>query len=505
MKKRILFFALLSILILAVYLFFPKKSVSPESQFRVYCSGCHLAPDPANIPKPIWEDRILPEMAARLGYKYNNYDPFAKHSMEENLYIKMSKAYPEKPVIDSISWQQIHDYILAHAPDSIPNDILRSNRNSGSAQFETKPLSLDGNEIATITCVEFEDAGHQFVIGDASGKLNRWPEPADTIPQFHSPVVAYHQKNGALYVTEIGFMNPSEIPLGTIYRIRPGSIDTLVQKLHRPVYTEIVDLNDDGVDEILICEFGNLTGELSMLVNSGSHFEKRTLLPVPGTIKFEIADMNGDGIKDIVVLASQGNEGVFILYQKNDLEFKVEQAIRMEPEYGSSWFELADYNADHHLDIVLVNGDNADYSNFLKPYHGVRLFLNDGKNGFEEKWFYPIYGATRVLADDYDLDGDLDFAVLAFFPDFGNSIEEGFVLLQNKDSQRFIFEPNTFPEASMGRWLVMDKGDFDQDGDVDILLGSFIRLSLGKEYKSIMNGWRNDKADLLLLENKANN
>lgn len=490
-----------SILALAVYMSLPAKKVTAESQYQIYCGGCHLAPGPAHIPKAIWEDRILPEMAARLGYKYNNYDPLAKNSMEENLYVRMSKTYPEKPLIDSLAWRQVHDYIIALAPESIPIDSLRSKRNSGSAQFRPVPLSLDKEAAAVITSIQFDPAGSRFVIGDAYGKFHQWPGPLDTFPQFNSPVMAYREKEDGLYVTEVGIMNPSEKPLGAVHRIRQGRVDTLARKLHRPVYAEIADLDDNGEEEILICEFGNLTGELSMLAPSGSEMEKRTLLPVPGTIKTEIADMNGDGKKDIIVLAAQGNEGIYILYQKGRLEFKPDQVIRMGPEYGSSWFELIDYNEDGHLDIFLANGDNADYSGFLKPYHGVRLFLNDGNNGFTEKWFYPIYGATRVLAEDFDLDGDPDLAVMAFFPDFGHSPEESFVYLENKDPGQYLFEPHTFPEALLGRWLVMDKGDIDKDGDVDVLLGSFIRLTPGREHQDIVDRWREEKVDVLLLEN----
>ena len=35
------------------------------------------------------------------------------------------------------------------------------------------------------------------------------------------------------------------------------------------------------------------------------------------------------------------------------------------------------------------------------------------------------------------------------------------------------FEPNSIPQASMGRWLTMDIGDLDGDGQADIVLGAF--------------------------------
>ena len=205
--------------------------------------------------------------------------------------------------------------------------------------------------------------------------------------------------------------------------------------------------------------------------------------------------MNNDGKKDIVALFSQGREGIYIFYQKENLHFDIEQVIALEPEYGSSWFTLLDYDNDGQLDIVLVNGDNADYSLFLKPYHGIRLFINEGSNTFEQKWFYAINGATRVMTEDFDQDGDIDFAVSSFFPDFKNAPEEGFVYLENKNPSAYSFVPHTTKKAASGNWLVMDKGDFDHDGDVDILLGNF-DLFTSEKLKA------NDKQDFLYLENK---
>lgn len=49
---------------------------------------------------------------------------------------------------------------------------------------------------------------------------------------------------------------------------------------------------------------------------------------------------------------------------------------------------MHDFNGDGKLDIVYVNGDNFDYSRVLKPYHGIRILENDGKNNFHERYFF---------------------------------------------------------------------------------------------------------------------
>ncbi len=500
MRKKTLLLGFISLLAWASCLDSREQKVTTALQYQAYCGSCHAVPDPSNLPKSIWEEYVLPEMAVKMGF--NQASPLDILAMEKEVYANEDNASVFKSGIDSATWQQIHDYILSQAPDSIPVDGRRANRNLGLTQFQATPLFLDEHQAGGITHIGFERGDDQFVIGDSYGKLYTWPESADKSLRFQSPVISSQQKEGEVYVTEIGYMAPGEQTLGAVYRMGSETRDTLVRGLRRPVYTQVADLNEEGEAEILICEFGDQHGELSMLVSTAGKYEKRTLLPVPGTIKVEIEDMNHDGKKDIVVLASQGNEGIYFLYQENNLQFKAKQVIELGPEYGSSWFELIDYNGDGHLDIVLANGDNADYSVFLKPFHGLRLFMNDGNDGFEETWFYPIYGATRVLTEDYDLDGDLDFAVMAFFPDFGTPHDESFVFLENVDPGQYRFQAHTCEASSLGRWLVMEKGDVDEDGDMDIMLGSFL-LPLAKEHDDIMDRWRDEKINLLFLENQV--
>lgn len=502
MQLKIISFLFLSLLFLFSCSNFTEQANSPKENFTTYCASCHLAPDPANIPKRIWKNKVLPEMAARLGYRYNGYNPMAKFSMEENLFIRASNIYPTESKIDSTTWNQIHAYILENAPEEIKVDTLRKNRNVKLTQFVAKPISLDEEDLSVITNIQFDSIENNFIVGNAFGKTTHYPSSDDTVQSFKSPLIAYQRLGEVEYFTEIGFMNPSQKPIGATYKKQNGEQKILAKELHRPVYSQVVDLNEDGMEEILICEFGNLTGQLSMLTQVNGEAKKRTLLPLPGTIKTEVVDLNNDGKKDIIVLASQGKEGIYILYQEDNLQFRTEQVIEMGSEYGSSWFELIDYDGDADLDIILANGDNADYSVFSKPYHGIRIFLNNGENEFEEKWFYPIYGATRFTANDYDSDGDIDLAVIAFFPDYAFVPKENFVFLENKDAALFDFESSTFSEPLAGRFLVLEEGDVDEDGDMDLVLGSFM-LFPGRAYKSITDEWVKGKADLFLLENQG--
>lgn len=482
----------------------PKNQQKNKALFNAHCGSCHRVPNPENIPKDIWENSVLPEMAARMGYRYNGYDPYQYKSPEETLHLDLSKAYPEKATIDSATWRGIHQYIISQAPDSIPVERTRKNRNKNLTQFSVRIIETTKPGVPIITAIQYDTVGHLFTTADAKGNIQQFPTPDVIITKhYNSAVTDYVHRGNDLFVTEVGILNPSEVPMGIFTKTAFGVSDTIASKLHRPVFTEIVDLNNDGTDEYLICEFGHHTGQLLLIELQDSAYVKTSLHSLPGATNIEIADMDQDGKEDIVVLFSQGNEGVFIFYQESDLQFRSEQIIRLPSEYGSSWFDLIDYDSDGDLDIVTTNGDNADYSVFLKPYHGVRLFLNDGTETFEQKWFYPTYGASRVLADDYDQDGDVDFAVTALFNDTENAPDEGFIYLENRYSSQFEFQPYTLKGKFTNGWLTMAKGDYDQDGDVDILIGSFNVKGL-RESTSIFSPVQKDSVHLILLENIQN-
>ncbi len=76
----------------------------------------------------------------------------------------------------------------------------------------------------------------------------------------------------------------------------------------------------------------------------------------------------------------------------------------------------------------------------------------------------------KKYAANFDNDGDIDLVSVAFFPDYENHPEEGFIYWEN--SGDYLYKRYTFEGVVDGRWWTMDVADIDKVGDLDIVLGN---------------------------------
>ena len=483
-----------------------RKEEKAADLYKTQCASCHLLPAIEDLPKHIWENGVLPDMAARMGIKDSTLEPFKNLSYAEQHAILKTDIYPSRPQLSLSDWNLLKNYIIDLAPDSLVSLSTKVNY-SNLSQFKAMPVETDNTVGTFITFLKYDKKDHTIITGDLRGNLlkhHMLTRKTDTLEQIQDKITAFTKTEKSTYITTTKNLNPSEITNGAI-EIIPDSRDNIRQLphiLHRPVHSLVHDLNTNGEEELVISEFGNFTGSLSLFSKKNNQeYKKEILMNQPGFIRTIAKDMNHDGKDDLIALASQGKERVFIFYQQDNLQFIPAPVIEFSPVYGTSWFEIIDYDGDGDNDIITVNGDNADKSFVNKPYHGLRIHINDGSNSFKEEYFFPLNGATRMVAEDFDQDGDYDFGIISTFPDYTTKPLSSFVYLENKNSETFNFEPNTFPDAKLGRWLLMDSGDVDNDGDVDIVLSSFTYgfTPVPKEFTDV---WNQSKVDLMLLNNK---
>lgn len=459
----------------------PDESIEKGRKLAaIHCQSCHLLPDPSLLDAATWENGILPAMGPRLGIFNYGFNKYPSNRYDEFL---PANYYPSKPVINFPEWQNIIDYYTALSPESLPGQQRSKPIQSGLDLFKVQyPQSTYPSPAICFTKIDTTASPHQLLFFDLAGngtrRYNNNLELKDSVKaDVTFTDIDFH--NDTIVACNINVINPTNGRFGKAHYINKDvndrlNIDTvaLFDKLARPVQITSCDLNNDKKTDYLVCEFGNLTGALSWMENAGKgKFIYHIIRAEPGAIKAYVEDVNKDGLPDIWALFAQGDEGIFLFTNKGDGKFEQQQVLHFPSLYGSTYFEFADFNKDGLPDIVYTCGDNADYSMILKPYHGVYIYLNEGKNHFKEKYFFPINGCYKAMARDYDGDGDIDIATIAFFADYATQPNEGFVFLKNEGG--FKFGAFTIPECKTGRWLTMDAGDLDGDGKIDIVLGNF--------------------------------
>ncbi|MFT7250082.1 MAG: hypothetical protein ACI97P_002864, partial [Arcticibacterium sp.] len=412
---------------------------------KIHCTNCHAFVPPHYLSKTIWEEDVLPAMGNRLGMYNGTKQPdniFGPPANRAN--IEKAHIFPEKPILAKVDWEKIISYYSENAPNFDAKPFRNQTIKTGLKHFNYKEVTYANRPPFTVLVKILPDS-RGLVFGDAKNKnnvltfLNSKLELQRTISFEHTPV-HYREKLGIGFLTTIGRnLYPNDLKHGAVQIINfnknenKTNVTTLISNLQRPVSMAYGDLNNDGLEDIVACEYGNLTGKLVWYENNGNDtYEARTLNNRPGAIKAIIKDFNGDGSSDIFALMAQGDEGIFYYENQGNGSFKEKRVLSFSPLNGSQYMELADFNNDGFDDIMYVCGDNADKTPILKEYHGVYIFLNDGEFNFHQSYFFHQNGAYKAMPRDYDLDGDLDIASISYFPDYLSYPQESFVYLENK-------------------------------------------------------------------------
>lgn len=471
-----------------------------EQLARTHCASCHSFPEPNLLDKKTWANEVLPKMAELMYVDtyYNPYSPSGPGGDAGQTRIMPTDLFPFE------KFNKIYRYYTSRAPDT-PVQRLEtlSPVKQGLKNFDVRSIT-DRIQNPLTTLVKIDSSHQKFFWGDGKArKLFCFTPTLQAVDSFdvQMGIADLHLDEGGICVLTMGVLKPSDEKLGKLIFIDKDKRNhVVIDSLNRPVHASYADLNNDRREDIVICEFGFRFGGLSWFENKGNgKFEKHILRALPGAVRSEIFDFNHDGLPDIAALMAQGDEGLFIYYNEGNGKFKEERVLQFPPTYGSDYFQLFDFNQDGWMDILTCNGDNGDYTLILKAYHGIRIYLNDGKNKFNERIFLPVHGVQKAVPADFDNDGDPDLVSIAFFPDYDKHPEESFIYWENLGD--FQYSRSTFPGALDGRWMTTDIGDLDGDGDKDIILGNAF-FQLGNLPKELKFKWNRESLSVTVLINR---
>lgn len=213
-----------------------------------------------------------------------------------------------------------------------------------------------------------------------------------------------------------------------------------------------LDLLITGTTESSTYLYKNTNGAFSLVTN--------TNLPLVNGKTPAWADFDNDGDMD---LGLPGTEKKFLM-KNNGSDFS--QVRELPISTSMVW---GDYNNDGDMDYAIVGGGSTGGANPI-----IHDGIYDNNNGeFTRILTDPFYSAAAVWAD-IDNDSDLDLIIS------GSSFSLGLkVKVYRNDNSSFVLMDQPNIESFAGSELVplnISVGDYDNDGDVDLLIAGLNSL-----------------------------
>lgn len=258
-----------------------------------------------------------------------------------------------------------------------------------------------------------------------------------------------------------------------------GPATVLASDLAHPAHAEVADLDGDGIKDIIVSDLGvpmpsdERKGRvLWMKGKKEGGYETIVIASGLGRVcDAQPSDFDGDGDLDLVVAVFGWHRAgeIIILEQKKTPSGPPDFVRRViDDRHGTIHVPVVDLNGDGKPDFVAI---------ITQEHEKVVAFLNEGGGKFAKKELFaaphPAFGSSGIQMSDIDGDGDLD-VVLSNGDVYDSPLLKpyhGVSWLENKGLDRPFERHALGPVYGSHRALA---GDIDGDGDIDVVATSFL-------------------------------
>jgi len=355
-----------------------------SEKVHTFCGKCHAYPPAETFPRFAWKEEV------ERGYFF-----FGKSNL--NLV--------PPPIEDVVR------YYETRAPEQLPRATIQRATTPLPVKFAPHPFADPPKAmppaVSHVNLVHLADAKRLDILAcEMRHGLIMAISPFDPDPAWrilgkvdnpaHAEVVDLNADGiHDILVADLGSFPPTDRLSGRVVWLR-GNADgsfsplTLLANVGRVADVQAADFNGDGQLDLVVAVFGwQESGEVMVLENitsdwSNPEFKQHTVDARRGGIHVPVIDLNGDQKPDFVALIAQENEQICAFVNQGDFNFESKTLYAApQPGYGSSGIQLVDLDGDHHVDVLYSNGDVLDSPHLLKPYHGVQWLRNKGDGTLE--------------------------------------------------------------------------------------------------------------------------